>query len=321
MSVSFIIPLYGALPLTRECLRTLRATLPTGLAYEIILVDDCSPDDTREWLATLAPPCRVELNPANRGFAATCNRGAALARGEHLFFLNNDLVLLPGWFEPMRDLLSRADAGPVGNLQLNARTGALDHAGVAFDAKGKPGHLRSLPLAARLRGWRAVPAVTGACCALRRATWEKLGGFDPGFRNGGEDIDLSLRARAAGLVNRVSFRSVVRHHVSASLGRKLRDEENSRRLAMRWRADIAMLAAPAWSADYLKRAWHGARNAGDYGLAAEAAVVALGLRHTPSARLLAKVGLTLEAEFARWHQLLDGAPAALPDTRIRTDQL
>lgn len=321
MLVSFIIPLYGSLPLTRECLRTLRATLPPGLAYEVLLVDDRSPDDTREWLATLTSPCRVELNAVNLGFAATCNRGASLARGEILFFLNNDLVLLPDWFEPMHALLARSDAGVVGNVQLNARTGALDHAGVAFDAKGKPGHIRALPLIARLRGYRAVPAVTGACCALRRATWEQLGGFDPAFRNGGEDIDLALRARAAGLVNRVSLRSVVRHHVSASVGRKLRDEENSRRLATRWRRDIATLAAPAWSADYLARTWHGSRDASDYELAAEAGAVALGLRRSPSARLLAGVNTALEAERVRWHRLLDGAPAAQPDESVRTDQL
>jgi GT2 family glycosyltransferase len=321
MQASFIIPLYNCLEHTRECLRTLQATLPASLGHEIVFVDDGSTDGTREWLASLPFPCRSELNAANLGFAGACNRGAAVARGEILFFLNNDLVLLPGWFEPMRDLLARPDAGLVGNIQLNARTGALDHAGVAFDAKGKPGHLRTRPLVARLRGWRAVPAVTGACCALRRTTWEKLGGFDPGFRNGGEDIDLALRARAAGLVNRVSLRSVVRHHVSASLGRKLRDEENSRRLAARWRADIAVLAAPAWSADYLARLWHGPHDPRDYGLAAEALALALGLRRSPSPSLLAGVGTSLEAEFIRWQRLLDGAPLISPDESVRTDQL
>jgi len=321
MQASFVLPLYNCLELTRECLRSLRATLPAGLAHEIILVDDGSTDGTRDWLATLGPPYRVELNAANLGFAGACNRGAAQARGEWLFLLNNDLVLLPGWFEPLGGLLARPDAGLVGNLQLNARTGALDHAGVRFDAKGKPGHDTTRPLAARIRGWREVPAVTGACCALRRDTWRQLGGFDERFRNGGEDIDLALRAQAAGLVNRASLRSIVRHHVSASLGRKLRDEHNSRRLATRWRADIARLSARAWSTDYLARAWHGPRDAADFGLAAEALAFALGLRHRPSDRLNARVQGSLETEFIRWHHLLDGVPPPVPATGTRTDQL
>lgn len=321
MQASFIIPLYNCLAHTRECLRSLQATLPADLVHEIVFVDDGSTDGTREWLATLESPCRFELNAANLGFAGACNRGAALARGESLFFLNNDLVLLAGWFEPMRELLAHPEIGLVGNIQLNARSGTLDHSGVAFDAKGKPGHLHALPLLARLRGWRAVPAVTGACCALRRDTWEKLGGFDPGFRNGGEDIDLALRARAAGLLNCVSLRSVVRHHVSASVGRKLRDEENARRLAVRWTPEITRLAARAWSTDYLARAWHGPRDPADFGIAAEALALALGLRETPTARLLTGTRAALETEFVRWHRLLDGAPAAAPREGYRTDQI
>lgn len=321
MLVSFILPLHGALPLTRECLHTLRSTLPPDLGHEIIFVDDLSPDDTRDWLTTLSEPCRVTLNTTNLGFAATCNRGAALARGEHLFFLNNDLVLLPGWFEPMLALVTRSDAGLVGNLQLNARDGTIDHAGILFDAKGKPAHDHSRPLAARLRGWRTVPAVTGACLAVRRTTWEKLGGFDEGFRNGGEDVDLALRARAVGLVNRVSLRSIVRHHVSASPGRKLRDEQNSRRLAQRWTSELTRLAVRSWSADYLARAWHGPRDATDFGVAAEALAFALGWRGSPSARVLAGARAALETEFARWHQILDGAPVITPSASERTDQL
>lgn len=306
MQVSFIIPLYNCLAHTRECLRTLRATLPAGLVHEIIFVDDGSTDGTREWLATLAAPCRAILNEKNLGFADACNRAAAAATGEFLFFLNNDLVLLPGWFEPMRALLARADVALVGNVQLNARTGALDHAGVRFDAKGKPEHDHARPLLPRFRGWREVPAVTGACFGVRRITWEKLGAFDEGFRNGGEDVDLALRARAAGLRTLVSLRSVVRHHVSASLGRKLRDEHNSRRLAVRWRHAIVPLAARAWSREHIALLWERSCVFDD-ALARAALWTALGGRATDSVH--AGVHTAFQREFARWHTLLDGAAA------------
>ncbi len=318
MQVSFLIPLYNCLAHTRECLRTLRATLPAGLACEIIFVDDGSTDGTREWLATLGVPCRALLNEKNLGFAGACNRAAAAASGEFLFFLNNDLVLLPGWFEPMRALLARRDVALVGNVQLNARTSTLDHAGVRFDAKGKPEHDHARPFLARLRGWREVPAVTGACFGIRRATWQKLGAFDEGFRNGGEDVDLALRARAAGLRTVVSLRSVVRHHVSASLGRKLRDEHNSRRLAVRWRHAIVPLAARAWSRAHITTLWERSCLFDD-ALARAALWTALGGQ--PSPAVCAGVHRAFQREFARWHTLLDGAATTTEPTVVHPARL
>jgi len=306
MEASFIIPLYNCRAHSRECLRTLQDTLPPGLAHEILLVDDGSTDGTRTWLATLPSPVRVLLNERNLGFAGTCNRGAAAARGRLLFFLNNDLVLLPGWFEPMRELLAHPATGLVGNVQLDAATGAVDHAGVTFNHQGKPGHLRRVPWLARLAGSHEVPALTGACCAVRADTWRRLGGFDDGFVNGGEDVDLCLRARAAGLRQRVSVRSVVRHHVSASPGRKRRDEENSRRLALRWRDDLARLASRACAAACLAASWDEPRDYPDPALARECFLHLLRLRDRPGARLLGAAHAALEVECARWSALLDG---------------
>jgi len=108
-----------------------------------------------------------------------------------------------------------------------------------------------------MRPVRRVPAVTGACVVLPRALWEQLGGFDEGYMNGGEDIDLCFRARALGHVNVVALHSVVRHHVSASPGRKQRDEHNSRRLALRWREELITAAddgTRTWLPGYLAQA-------------------------------------------------------------------
>jgi GT2 family glycosyltransferase len=316
MQVSFIIPLYNCLAHTRECLRTLQATLPAGLAHEILFVDDGSTDGTRAWLAQLPAPCRALLNERNLGFAGACNRGAAAARGELLFFLNNDLVLQRGWFEPMRDAFDRFPrAGLVGNLQRNAATGALDHAGIRFDHKGKPGHVRALELRDHFRAYRRVPAVTGACFALRRTTWRELGGFDDGFCNGGEDIDLALKADAAGRENLVALRSVVLHHVSASAGRKLRDEQNSCRLARRWRTRIAALSLRAWCRHHLALRWDGARDPADFALAARLLLFLAGAGSPPPE---ARAGLeaALDAEERRWREL--GVLQEPPRTISRT---
>ncbi len=326
MQVSFIIPLYNCLPLTQAMLASLRANLPPGLECEIILVDDGSTDGTREWLQGLSTPpvpCRALLNERNLGFAGACNRGAAAAQGEFLFFLNNDLVLLPRWLEPMLAAFARFPAaGLVGNVQLNATTGAVDHAGIYFDHKGKPAHDTGLPWTSRWFGrpaYRPVDALTGACFALRRACWRQLGGFDEGFINGAEDIDLALRAGAAGLRSYIALRSVVRHHISASAGRKLRDEQNTFRLVQRWHDRIVLLAAHDWSRRQII-AHADQSGVFDYAML-QSALAYLIILPVPPGLVRTGVAAAIARELQRWRELLEGAPAPPPPTSVRTDRI
>jgi len=253
LEVSFIIPLYNRLDLSRPCLESLRASLPRGLAHEIILADDASTDGTRAWLSTLRdPPHKVLLGEANVGYARTCNRAARIAQGRYLALLNSDLVFTHGWLEPMLAAFTRfGDTGIVGNLQYRAATGCLDHAGVQIDTLGRPEHLdtrRGAPLL--LAAYRTHAAITGACCVIERALFLHHGGYDEAFINGGEDIDLCLRLRQAGLAVRVAHRSRVLHHVSASPGRKKHDEENCRRLFFKWRAQLIEDGARSWPREF-----------------------------------------------------------------------
>jgi len=313
VQVSFLIPLYNCLAHTQAMLASLRSTLPRGLTHEIIFIDDGSTDGTRDWLATLAndPVIRVVLHEKNAGFAAANNSGAALARGEFLALLNNDLILSPHWLEPI--LAAHRTYGPraglVGNVQLNAATGVVDHAGISINLKGKPEHISSLPCRSR---WpllhprhRRVVAVTGACVVLRRVLWDKLNGFDPAYINGCEDVDLCLRAVAAGHVNWVALRSIVRHHISASPGRKLRDEANTRLLVQRWSDTLAYHAARLWCRDHLATYLRDPRDFPDAALARQAFFYALHLRLSPPLGALAGMSLNLDAELSRWRRILD----------------
>ena len=178
MQVSFIIPIFNQLAYTQACLSSLRATLPPGLSHEIILVDDASTDGSRDFLRELAPPHIVLLNERNLGYAAANNRGARIAQGEFLALLNNDLVLQPGWFEPMLAAFTQhSRAGLVGNIQLAADTGEVDHAGVIFRDGGYPVHYREPLAGAQSRGpYVEFPAVTAACCLVRREWFLRAGG-------------------------------------------------------------------------------------------------------------------------------------------------
>ena len=311
MQVSFLIPLYNCLPLTQQMVASLQATLPAGLAHEIILIDDGSTDGTREWLATLGPPFQVILNERNLGYAIANNRAAARARGRFLALLNNDLLLQPRWLEPMLEAHAQlaARAGVVGNVQLNARTGEIDHAGIVMNLKAKPEHARSLPPRASSAGAdiALVPAVTGACLLIERALWENLGGFDEAFLNGGEDVDLCFRARAAGREVAVALRSVIRHHVSSSAGRKLHDELNSYRLAQRWRREFIAAAVRPWIDAYLAAATAEPR-ADEHLLTLRALSYASGVTKTPPPEALAALETALAHEFHRWASLFGPSP-------------
>jgi GT2 family glycosyltransferase len=307
-----VVPLHNCLALTQVMLASLHATLPPDTTAELLLVDDGSTDGTRAWLEAIAAhpptgwlPLRILLNERNRGFAVSNNRAAALARGELLLLLNNDLVLLPGWLEPLLSAHRRlgARAGLVGNVQLDAATGAVDHAGLELTVAGKPVHTRELPREASSGdGVRIVPAVTGACVVLSRALWEELGGFDEGYVNGGEDIDLGYRARAAGRVNAVALRSVIRHHVSSSPGRKARDEHNSRRLALRWREQLLTDSLVPWCRAHLAEAWV-RPDPLDYLVTLRTATFLAGLRRHPPPEAALRVARAMRREFARWDEL------------------
>jgi GT2 family glycosyltransferase len=310
VQVSFIIPLYNCLPLTQAMLASLQATVPTGITHEIIFVDDGSTDGTRGWLETLSEPTfRTILNERNFGYAAANNRAAAIARGKFLVLLNNDLVLQPQWLEPM--LAAHASlhdrAGLIGNVQLEAQSGVVDHAGLVIGVTGKPQHLRAR--ANFISRWwqpvRPVPAVTGACLLVERALWQQLGGFDEAYINGGEDIDLCFRARGVGRINAVAVRSVVRHHISSSPGRKLRDEQNSYRLARCWQQEFLAAAdygRRVWCHDYLAHALRTPQSR-EYRLVIAALLFLLRLRSAPPSEAIAGIEEGVAREFARWREM------------------
>ncbi|WP_404421805.1 glycosyltransferase family 2 protein [Nibricoccus sp. IMCC34717] len=238
VALSLIVPTYNCLRHTEAFWQSVQSTLAHRSDWELLFVDDGSTDGSREWLQSLHDPrVRVRLNPRNLGYAAANNAAVAEASGNILLLLNNDLVLQRDWLEPMLAALESAQVGIVGNVQRSVATGEIDHAGIEIDAKGRPTHVRHLdPWAPATARW---PAVTGACCALRRDVWSALGGFDEGYRNGGEDVDLCFRLAERHLSSVVANRSVVLHRVSASPGRKANDEANSCRLARRWHARLA----------------------------------------------------------------------------------
>lgn len=233
LRASVVIPLYQRVDLTRACLAALEHAGLEGV--EIVLVDNASTDGTHLLLDEMEGSATVIRNPANLGFAAACNQGARAARAPVVVFLNSDTEVQEGWLEPLLAAVEDPAVGVAGSRLLYP-SGRVQHAGMALAPGCLPLHVHrgvpgAHPVAAQTRN---MMLLTGACMAIDRGSYLRLGGFDEGYRNGFEDTDLCMRIARAGLVARYCGDSVVTHHESMSPGRSDYDDQNMARFRRTW---------------------------------------------------------------------------------------
>lgn len=238
---SIIVLAYGNRAASERCLETLAEALgeELGRSFELVLVDNDSPDDTGELFASWSDRAKVLAMPENRNFSGGCNAGAAAADGEVLVFLNNDTEVPAGVLEALAEQAREPGVGAAG-LRLLYPDGTIQHGGVAHK-EWQPGvilplHLfhheaGDLPLA---RATYDLDAVTGACLAIPSALFHELGGFDERYANGLEDIDLCLRIRTAG--HRIVYRGDLHliHHERLTRGANHDERANAAVFRDRW---------------------------------------------------------------------------------------
>lgn len=235
VSSSIVIPVHNNAALTRSCLDTVLTDLPADA--ELIVVDDASADSTPGLLDGYGDSIRRLTLTRNGGYARACNEGAALARGTALVFLNNDTEPRGGWLAALeRYAEAHPEAAAIG-AKLLYPTGDVQHAGVVIGQDGYPHNLYAGMSADHpaVNRSRRLQAVTGACLLVRRPAFERVGGFDTGFLNSLEDVDLCLRLGQAGEEVHYCHESEVVHLESASRGRQGRFRRSVDLYRRRWR--------------------------------------------------------------------------------------
>jgi GT2 family glycosyltransferase len=186
------------------------------------------------------PRVRILSVPRNLNFAISANRAFAESSGQTVVFLDNDTEVLPGWLPPLLEALEDPEVLGCQALLLNPDA-SIQSAGWAFSG----GASLPSPLLANHAVQDAVAAapirlraVAASALAMRANDLVSLGGFDPSYVNGWEDVDLCLRAVADGSRRfGVAVDSQVVHHRRRKLVRYYdRDQENRRTWMARWAA-------------------------------------------------------------------------------------
>ncbi len=244
--VSVIIPAYGELPHTLACLRSI-ARHGAAATFEVIVVDDASPDESAGALAGIAG-LHLVVNSRNLGFIGSCNAGAAIARGEFLLFLNNDTQVTRGWLDALLCCFDqRTDCGIAGS-RLVYPDGRLQEAGGLVFGDGacwNTGRFEPRD-ALTWRYRREVDYVSGASLLIRRELFRHIGGFDARYAPAYyEDADLAFAVRKHGLRVYYEPASVVIHceGISAgtdpSRGMKRHQLLNQATFVDKWAAELA----------------------------------------------------------------------------------
>lgn len=214
MDISVVIVNYNTFELTCECIESLKEHT-AAVSYEIIVVDNASPDGSGRRLKERYPDLTVILNPENSGFGRGNNLGIQQASGRYLFLLNSDTVVLNN---ALKILFDFAEHYP----------GRLGVAGtMLLDRECKPHRSSSdLPTGWRIVKWTAVGylsrfllrrrtsfrqqpfpegcnmmqvgAVVGADMFIPAAVFHEIGGFDPFFFMYYEETDLQYRMAKRG---------------------------------------------------------------------------------------------------------------------------
>lgn len=236
--LSICIPVWNQIDITNECIQAIMENTEAG-TYEIIIIDNGS-----------VPPfassykIRVIRNHENKGFPIAINQGIAMAKGDNIVVLNNDVIVTPGAINRLIKWLDVYDiVGPATNYSIGIQciqipvyknVDELNKVARTYmkDNKGQS---------------EAVSFIIGFCMVFKRSLFNHIGAFDNSlWPCSGEEIDFCLRSHQKGYKIGIA-RDVYVHHIGSCTLQALDDEgqidyteicdRNDNHLAERWGND------------------------------------------------------------------------------------
>jgi len=234
MDLSIIYVNWNSLDYLRESIASV-IEQTHSVAYEIIVVDNASPEPGVDLLKQTFPDVKIIHSENNLGFAGANNLGFRHSTGEFVLFLNPDTKLMA----PSIDLLiarhkSLPDAGIVGckllNTDLSVQLSSIQTYPTILNQAMDAEYLRLrwpecplwkiAPLFSDKVSLMKVEIIPGACMLLRRSVFEQIGLFSEEYFMYAEDLDLNYKVKAAGLTNYYVGETAIIHHGGTSSSRQ-----------------------------------------------------------------------------------------------------
>lgn len=191
LRASIVVPTYERVGPLAALLHSLAAQGLSSGSFELIISDDGSGSDLAQAVRSYAGVFDrlVFVTGPNSGPGIARNRGAAVARGRTLAFIDSDCVAPVGWLE---HLVSEVERGS-----------GMAHGPVRGSVPSMEPFVHSFQL--------EKPGMPAGIFAIRRSVFESLGGFDPALSRAGEDHEFFARAKASGLVPYFTPQAYVHH--------------------------------------------------------------------------------------------------------------
>lgn len=231
--ISVIIPTKNNYSLLRRCIESIQ-NRTTYDNYEVVIIDNGSSDqEVLTYLDLLEKMKNFKIlkYPGDFNYPLINNFAAGYASGEHVVFLNDDTEVISGdWLEALLEYSQMPEVGAVGGLLLFP-DGLIQHAGIVVGMRGSASHAfykcdgRSPGYFNLVDAVRDVSAVTAACMMIKSTLFAKVGGFNPDFRLGLNDVDICLRLIKLGLYNIYTPYCRLIHYESATRGEYVDDSE------------------------------------------------------------------------------------------------
>jgi GT2 family glycosyltransferase len=193
--VSIIIPNFNGKRFLNDCLTSVYQMNYPLSSYEVIIVDNKSTDGSKEYIQKNFPKVKVLALDNNYGFTGASNRGAEVAKGEALAFLNNDGVVDKDWlYCIVQVMVNNPKISLLGSQIILMRDRkSPQYSGGYLNLLGGSvfssfhGHNPE-------KNYYFVGSICGAAFTIRKKIFEKIGGFDEDFFMYAEEGDLCMRA-------------------------------------------------------------------------------------------------------------------------------
>ena len=234
--ISIIIPNYNGIDIINLCLQSIYDQIYSSI--EIIVVDDCSSDDSVKYLKKEAEQGRIILiqNNKNLGYSGSCFVGARKALGEILIFMNSDAFFIDNFHlsKVLQKFKNNINLGVLGFFQKNQdQSPQFVGSNVDIFLNINPSYKKSDFMLNERNNH--ILMTGGACFAISKNLYNYIGGIDKNYFLYVEELDLMWRATLMGYDVLTSFDMPIIHLGGKSTKNEYTNQTNSKKIYFRER--------------------------------------------------------------------------------------